>query len=272
MNLSNLHLEFRKLLKMPLFSVSSTKTTLASALVVGAVLAAPFALGCASAPVNPPLETIDPTGGYRFVNTAPGENNSDELFVMVSLSGGGTRATALDYGVLAHLDEIGIGSGDRSLLDEVDLIASSSAASLAAAYFGLFGQERFLRSFRDEVLYRKLEGALKRRFLTPWQWPRMWSSRFSRSDLAAEYIDRQIFEEKTYADMPRKRPFVLINATDLSLGALFSFSQGQFDLLCSNLDGVSVGRAVTASMALHRCLSANDLHQLRRVILRLLSP
>ena len=40
-----------------------------------------------------------------------------------------------------------------------------------------------------------------------------------------------------------------MNATDMSLGAQFSFVQTQFDRLCSDLDGFPVARGVIASMA-----------------------
>jgi hypothetical protein len=39
----------------------------------------------------------------------------------------------------------------------------------------------------------------------------------------------------------------MINATDMSMGAPFTFGQDQFDLLCSDLNGVHVARAVAAS-------------------------
>jgi NTE family protein len=63
-------------------------------------LAALLALAaCASIePGNPPLAQHQPQAGYRFDTLERGEN-SDELFVIVTFSGGGTRAAALAYGV-----------------------------------------------------------------------------------------------------------------------------------------------------------------------------
>jgi NTE family protein len=46
-----------------------------------------------------------------------------------------------------------------------------------------------------------------------------------------------------------KRPFVILNATDLSTGAQFPFVQDQFDLLCSDLSGVKLARAAASSSA-----------------------
>jgi NTE family protein len=47
----------------------------------------------------------------------------------------------------------------------------------------------------------------------------------------------------------RDSPYVQINATDLSVGARFTFNQPQFDLICSDLSQLDVARAVTASSA-----------------------
>lgn len=204
--------------------------------------------GCASYPVNPPLQHIDDNAGYRMINRTLGEKNSDGLFVVLGLSGGGFRAVALDYGVIKYLDRIRFGADDRSLLDEVDLISSSSSASIPAAYYGLFGKEAFLNDFVDDVLYQKFETALKRRLVNPLEWPRLASGKFSRGDLVAEYFDKHVFDGHTFADMQQQRPIVAINATDMGIGSQFSFIQGYFDLICSDLSQVSVARAVTASM------------------------
>lgn len=213
------------------------------------VLYAILCSACASYPVNPPLQQINEETGYRLTNRTLGAKNSDELFVVLGLSGGGTRAAALDYGVFEHLDRIQFGEDQRSLLDEVDVISSSSASSIPAAYYGLFGQQAFLDNFVDDVLYRNLETALKRKILNPLQWPRLSSGKFSRGDLAVEYFDKQIFHGHTFADMQQQRPLILINSTDIGIGAQFSFVQADFDLLCSDLSQILVARAVTASLS-----------------------
>jgi NTE family protein len=205
--------------------------------------------GCASYPINSSIDEVDESKGYRFANLALGEKNTDELFVVVSLSGGGTRAMALDYGVLSYLDSLHIDDGSRTLLDEVDIISSSSAASIVTAYYGLYGKDAFLDRFGNDVLDQNMERALKRRLLNPLQWPRLWSGRFSRGDLAAEYFDKQIFDGQTFANMRMVRPMVILNATDMGIGSQFPFVQGKFDALCSDLSQFSVGRAVTASLA-----------------------
>lgn len=205
--------------------------------------------GCASYPLNEPLDQIDPDAGYRLNNRTLSEKNSDELFIVLGLSGGGARAMAMDYGVFRYLDRIRFGADGRSLLDELDMISTSSAASIPAAYYGLFGKRAFLDGFADDVLFRPIQSDLVRRGLNPGHWPRLASGKFSRSDLAAEYFDRTIFHGLTFADMRKQRPLILLNATDMGIGSQLSFVQSNFDLLCSDLSTYPVARAVTASMA-----------------------
>jgi len=61
----------------------------------------------------------------------------------------------------------------------------------------------------------------------------------------------EVFAAGTYADIiaRNRRPFVILNATDMTTGSLFPFIQDQFDLLCSDLAGVPLGRAAAASSA-----------------------
>ena len=60
------------------------------------------ASGCASYPINPRLSRFDSSYGYRYENLKAPEN-SESLFVILTFSGGGTRAAALSYGVMERL-------------------------------------------------------------------------------------------------------------------------------------------------------------------------
>ena len=204
---------------------------------------------CASYPINAPLDGIDLSSGYRLNNLALGDKNSDETFVILALSGGGVRAAALDFGIMQQLDRVHLGDDGRTLLDEVDVISSSSGASIPAAYYGLYGKDVFLRDFRDDVLYLQIQSALTKRILNPKHWPRLMSGTFSRGDLIVEYLDEKIFDNHTFADMQQQRPLILLNATDIGIGSQFTFTQTGFDQLCSDLSPFHVARAVTASMA-----------------------
>jgi NTE family protein len=218
---------------------------------VAIVLCALLLAACASFPPNPPLAKYDPTAGYRFELLDRG-GNGDGLFVILAFSGGGTRAAALSFGVLEALRDTRIEWNGRqmSLLQEVDVISSISGGSFPAAYYALYGA-RIFDDFPERFLYRPIETELIKSALAPAGLAKLAGPSYGRSDLAAEFYDREVFGAKTYADIAaqRRRPFVILNATDMTLGAQFSFTQDQFDLLCSDLSGVTVGRAAAASSA-----------------------
>jgi len=225
------------------------------ALLAGLLLLA----ACASfKPQNPPLAKYAPQAGYRFEHLEPGDN-SDRLFVILTFSGGGTRAAALAYGVLEALRDTTIDWQGRrvSLLDEVDVISSISGGSFPAAYYALRGK-RIFDEFPEKFLYRPVQSELIKLALSPASWPKLAAPAYGRSDLAAEFYHREVFAGATYAEViaRKARPFVILNATDMSTAAQFPFIQDQFDLLCSDLAGVPLARAAASSSAFPGALTA----------------
>ena len=221
-----------------------------------AIVAGVTTLGCA-APVNPRLAAYGP-GGYRYANVRP-DTAEESLFVILAFSGGGTRAAAFSYGVLEGLQQVRYqpaAGGERTLLEDVDVISSVSGGSFTAAHYALFGTEGF-KDFEENFLYRNIQGELVTRAAT--RWPRLLRSDVSRIDLAADLYDEVVFKHATFDTLlrqaPRRRPYLLLNATDMTLGARFEFTQDQFDLLCSDLSAVPVARAVAASSAFPVLLS-----------------
>lgn len=217
-----------------------------------AALAALLIAGCAHVPPNAPLAHHQPGRGYRYPPpVAAGQAaNADSLLVILTFSGGGTRAAAFSFGVLEALREKTIywQGEERRLLDEVDIIAAVSGGSVAAAHYALYG-ERSLDTFAEDFLERDVQGALLARTLLPRNLFRLLSPRFGRSDLLAEYLDHNLFDGATFTDLQGKRPYVMISATDISLGIPFTFTQGQLDLLCTDLARFPLARAVAASSA-----------------------
>jgi predicted acylesterase/phospholipase RssA len=216
--------------------------------------------GCASfTPANPPLKEHRPGEGYHFEALKPGPNNTDGLFVIVTFSGGGTRAAALAYGVLEALDQTTIEwqGRRRTLLEEVDVISSISGGSFPAAYYALRRREIF-KEFPERFLYRKVESDLKGLLLSPANWFKLGGAGYGRSDLAAELYHGEVFGGGTYRDLIARgeRPFVILNATDMTTGTPFPFVQDQFDLMCSDLAGVPLARAAASSSAFPGGLSA----------------
>jgi NTE family protein len=203
------------------------------------------ACACASFPVNPPLE--------RWERPVPpaASNRRDDLLLVVAFSGGGTRAAAFAYGVLEELRDtvVPIGGRERRVLDELDYASGVSGGSFPAAWYGLHGDGIF-DDFEQRFLRRNVQAALLVRLLNPINWVRLASPFFARSDLAAEYYDRALFDGATFADL-EKGPgvTVMINATDLVRGSRFAFSQEQLDPLCADLAPIPIARAVAASAA-----------------------
>lgn len=207
--------------------------------------------GCAST-AHYPLNAPRPAGtepGYRFAEAAAGDN-SDSLAIVLTLSGGGARAAALAYGVLEEINRQQVTwEGKRKpLLQEVDLIYAVSGGSIVAGYYALHG-ERLFEDFEARFLRRDNQSELAAKVLANLN--RLSSPRFGRAEILAEYLDETLYQGARYRAVQenRRRPFVVLSATDMSLGARFEFTQDQFDFICSDLAEFPLSRAVAASMA-----------------------
>jgi NTE family protein len=209
-----------------------------------------FASGCAHWPATPRLEKADGSGYHLAEVTRSGQ--SDDLLVVLAISGGGTRAAALGYGVLEELrrTEVMVNGVKRRLLDEVDVISAVSGGTFPATYYALRGEKTF-EEFEAKVLLRSFESDLAWRIVTPTNWFRLPSGTFGKSDLFAELYDETVFDHATFADLKKAQgPFVIINGTDVTTGARFSYTQDQFDAICGDLSKVTLARAVATSTAL----------------------
>ena len=210
-----------------------------------------FAAGCAGLrATNAPLEQIDPHSGYRPQRVV-GNRHIGNVALLLSFSGGGTRASALAYGVLEELRNtaIPVEGGQKRLLDEVDVITSVSGGSFTSAYYGLYG-DRIFEDFDERFLKRAVSRDLLLRMLLPHNWLRLLFPFFDRSQLATGYYDKKVFDGARFADLAEAGgPWIQINSTDLSVGAPFTFVQPHFDLICSDLSELKVAQAVTASSA-----------------------
>jgi len=229
-------------------------------------------VGCAHVG-TPALRQYDLSTGYRFeqlAHTPPDRTrkNSDDVFVVLALSGGGTRAAALSTGVLGELASVtfhlnpktgqpctpGPQEPDcemmpRSLLDEVDVISSVSGGSFAAAYYALHGVDILNRNsrFQHDFLYYPIQRDL---FAQAVFYPSSWPYLGMRTEIAARLYQKRVFDGATFGMLAHGgRPYIILNGTDSTTGARFEFTQEQFDLLCADLNGVPVARGVTGSSA-----------------------
>lgn len=208
--------------------------------------------GCAHYPDNPPQTSVSTNTGYRYGVVRP-KPTGDTPFVLLAFSGGGTRAAAFSFGLMEELKQVEYTMHDgkkRRLLDDVEIISSVSGGSFTSTYYALF-PETFFSEFPDKFLYRDIQMGLIWSLFNPYNWWRLASPDFSRIDMADEYYNETIFAEKTFGDLLSKpqgsAPFLVLNATDISIAHRFEFTQDQFDLLCSDLSGVTLSRAVAAS-------------------------
>jgi NTE family protein len=202
--------------------------------------------GCASVynlPANRPL--LSPVPVYDVGRMDP--SFDDDVLLMLSFSGGGTRAAAFSFGVLQELDRARSGASAKSLLDRVDFVSGVSGGSITAAYFGL-KQRAALADFRERFLLRNAEENLKTAVslanigralnggVNDNQFPR--------------WLDENLFDGATFDALGRgHRPQVWINASDIYNRTPFVFGPVAFDALCSDIRSYKIADAVAASAA-----------------------
>jgi NTE family protein len=172
----------------------------------------------------------------------------DDVLLMLSFSGGGTRAAAFSFGVLQELDRARSASKSaKSLLDRVEFVSGVSGGSITAAYFGL-KQRTALADFRERFLLRNAEENLKTAVslanigralnggVNDNQFPR--------------WLDENLFDGATFdAFGAGHRPRVWINASDIYNRTPFVFGPVAFDALCSDIRSYKIADAVAASAA-----------------------
>ncbi|HAB19506.1 MAG TPA: patatin, partial [Verrucomicrobiales bacterium] len=111
-------------------------------------------------------------------------------------------------------------------------------------------------TFEEAFLKHNVQRVLVWKTLNPLHWPTLFFSTYGRSELAEDYYDKILFHHHTYHDLrQRPGPFIVVNATDITTGARFDFTQQQFDYLCSDLSAVKISRACAASSAVPAVLS-----------------
>ena len=197
------------------------------------------------------LTQIDPQQGYRLEKTMQQALEKENL-VIVTFSGGGSRAASLGYGVLEQFQQATVRPTERgdTLLQNIDVVYGVSGGSVLAAYLALEGQET-IPKFKEFFLKKDFQKKVINEVFSLSNVPRLTSPQFGRSDLLQEQLNLALYNGKTFADLARKRkgPFAVINATDMTAGQKVSFTQDFFDWLCVDLNDIEIARAVAASSA-----------------------
>lgn len=197
------------------------------------------------------LSQIDPEKGYRLEKTMQQALEKENL-VIVTFSGGGSRAVSLGYGVLEQFQQATVRPTERgdTLLQNIDVVYGVSGGSVLAAYLALEGQDT-IPKFKEFFLKKDFQKKVINEVFSLSNVPRLTSPQFGRSDLLQEQLNLALYHGKTFADLARKRkgPFAVINATDMTAGQKVSFTQDFFDWLCVDLNDIEIARAVAASSA-----------------------
>ena len=201
-----------------------------------------------------PVETIaqvQANQGYRL-QQAIDQAQQKENFIIMMISGGGTRAAAFGYGVLEelHRTPVRLQGQDGSLLEHIDLVFGVSGGSVLATYFSLHGKDA-IPAFENRFLKQNFQRQIRRQFLSFANMPRLTSPEFGRGDLLQEQFEHTLFGNATFGDLAQRRkgPFAVISATDMKAGRRLDFTQEYFDVLCLNLSDLRLARAVAASSA-----------------------
>ena len=221
------------------------------------VIAAIGIAGCATRPINPPLKQFEPGAGYRWADRPELPRNDPQTLLILAFSGGGTRAAAFSYGVLEEMRRTPVGppASKHTMLTEVDLISGVSGGSFTALAYALKGDALF-PDYEQEFLNRNVEGELLKRLFDPLTWPSTLSAGFGRSELAEQYYDDILFHGATFDDLvSRPTATALVSATDIATGLRWTFSQTNFDVICSDLGKMRLARAAAASSAVPVVLS-----------------
>lgn len=212
--------------------------------------------GCSYPTRNQPLTAATPAQPYTWetVSQAAPDDMPDTLIV-VTASGGGTRATAMAMSVLETLGHVKLPNG-RSMADEVDIISSVSGGSVAAGYFALYGAAGLPRLEKDFV---RKDGMtpLALAGLNPIGLAELALPSKERIDLLIDHLDSTLFHDLTFADLAaaKRRPYLMLDAADMVEGVPFPFTQYTFDLLCSDLSKLKLSTAVASSAAFPVALS-----------------
>jgi len=216
--------------------------------IAGLIAALLAAAGCSVAPVQLPLKPAQHNEERRIVEFVP-----DRPMIVLSFSGGGSRAAALAAAVSARLDRITYQSagGPRRLSQDVAVISSVSGGSVFAAWVGLngFDYDR-VKAFEQKIGTFDGIGYLEERAFNPFTWADLALTRRTRIDVLQDMLSEFLETKATLAAINQKgKPLVVLNASDMTSGEVFSFTPGVLDDMCMSFDDMPVTVAVSASAA-----------------------
>jgi NTE family protein len=213
---------------------------------VGLLAALTLLGGCGTKPTDYPLAT-----DQSNLVQPPLDANPDRPFVVMTFSGGGSRAAALAASVVRRLNDLHYTAdgATHALSEDIAVVSSVSGGSVYAADLGLNGPAH-AASFMQRVQDYDGIGWLARRFLNPVTWLALQFESQTRIAVLQEMIEDLLQTKATMSalNQPHKQ-LTLLNATDMVAGQVFTFDRPTLDDVCMDYDRVPVSLGVTASAA-----------------------
>jgi NTE family protein len=201
---------------------------------------------------NVPLQTGQANPERRSIAPA----SLDRPAILMTFSGGGSRAAALTQSVLREMagTRYVAADGPHVLTEDVKLISSVSGGSVTAGWFGLHRSPSHpdgeLDGLRENFLTRDNMKELELDAVDPITWFRLTFGGFSRIGALESLLDERLFHRATLAELNQPgKPYIVLNATDMAGDETFALVPRRFDDVCSNHDLLPLATAVSASAA-----------------------
>jgi NTE family protein len=218
-----------------------------------AVICVLLAGGCAGTHVeNTPLQAGEGNPERRSVDPA----SPDRPVIMMTFSGGGSRAAALAESVLREMSQTSYAGtdGPHVLTEDVKLISSVSGGSVTAAWFGLHRApghwDGELDGLRSDFLTQDNMAALELDAVNPITWFGLVTGRITRIEAEEALFNTRLYHDATLAALNQSgKPYIVLNTTDISGEQTFAMAPRQFDDVCSKYDAMPVATAVASSAA-----------------------
>lgn len=217
------------------------------------VLGAAFVCGCAGSHVeNVPLPAGAANPDRRSIDPA----SPDRPVILMTFSGGGSRAAALAESVLREMAATSYTAADgrHVLTEDVKLVSSVSGGSVTSAWFGLHrGAGHWdgdLDALRNGFLSQDNMAALELDAVNPITFFGLATGRITRIGALEALFSQRLFHDATLAALNQPgKPFIALNATDMAGGESFAIVPRRFDDVCSDYDALPIATAVSASAA-----------------------
>lgn len=212
-----------------------------------------IALGACATTYNLPLNKPAAAPVLHLAGAAGATSGprDDSTIIGLSFSGGGTRAAAFAYGVLdelAHTPSPGRGKNGGDLIDHIGVVSGVSGGAILAAYFGLKGRGA-VADFRERFLHQDLMSQLQTS-ADLINLGRAMGGGINTDNRMRDWLNANLYGDATFGTLfAKRRPVVLINATDIYNRTPFLFAPLTFAAMCSDLSEYPLAAGVAASSA-----------------------